>query len=117
MTERIETNSDQGHFLASILAGQASRWSWAPGIDFTFNEERIGWGVALSIEYQFQRPGQFASALAKRFQDAMDYEGCYLCLDGGEKFIVWHAVQEEYRDLTTLQRIINRLLELAGLHH
>jgi hypothetical protein len=117
MIEPIEANSDHGNFLAAVLAGQASRWSWAPGIDFTFNEERVGWGVALNIKRQFQRPDLFASALAKRFQEAMSYEGYYLCLDSWETFIVWHAIQEEGRDLTSLQRIINRLLDLAGLHH
>ena len=117
MIEQIEASSERGSFLASILAGQASRWSWGPGIDFTFNQESVGSGVALNIKRQFQPPGLYARALAKRFQEALSYEGCYLCLDSGETFIVWHAVREECRDIATLQCIVNRLLDLAGLPH
>lgn len=117
MTEQIEASADHNNFLAAVQAGQASRWNWAPGIDFTFSEERFGTGVALNIERQAQRPGLYDRALAKRFQEAMSYEGCYLCLDSRETFIVWHAVHEESYDVNSLQRIINRLLDLAGLHH
>lgn len=117
MIELTEASSERGNFLASVLAGQASSWSWAPGIDFTFNEESVGSGVALNIKRQFQRPGLYDHALAKRFQEAMSYEGCYLCLDSWETFIVWHAVREECRDLASLQGIIDRLLDLAGLQH
>ncbi len=117
MIEQLKTHSDHENFLASVLAGEASRLSWAPGIDFTFSEERVGWGVALNIKRQVQRRDLFASALAKRFADALSYEGCYLCLDSWENFIVWHAVRQDSHDVGSLQRIMNRLLDLAGLHH
>ena len=115
MNERIGATPEHGHFLASVLAGQASRWNWAPGIDFTFREESFGSGVALRIARQAQPPGLYNRALAMRFQEARRYEGCYLCLASTETFIVWHAVREPCADADSLQGIVDRLLNLAGL--
>ncbi|WP_339494515.1 MULTISPECIES: negative regulator of hrp expression HrpV [unclassified Pseudomonas] len=116
MTETILQSSDQQDFLMRIGEKQASVWQWAPGIEFVCRKESLGWGLALNIQRQAQRPDLFSEALKRRFENVESYDGYYICLDSQHTFVVWHELNIEYQG-EQLQTLLCQLLSLAGLKH
>jgi hypothetical protein len=117
MTETILRSSDQRDFLVSIGEQQPSTWQWAPGIDFVYRRDSVGWGLALMIERQAQRPNLFSDTLKRRFENVESYDGYYLCLDNQQRFVVWHELDRDYRREDTLHGLLSEFLTLTGFKH
>ncbi|BAP46077.1 negative regulator of hrp expression HrpV [Pseudomonas sp. 21LCFQ02] len=117
MTETILRSADQRDFFVTIREGRSSTWQWSPGVDFIHDDASVGWGLALSIERRAQRPNLFSDTLRRRFESIEAYEGYYVCLDSQQRFVVWHELAGDYRSDNDLQRLIDRLLVLAGFRH
>ncbi|QXI31253.1 negative regulator of hrp expression HrpV [Pseudomonas vanderleydeniana] len=116
MTETIFHSTDQQDFLRRTAEKRAGVLQWAPGIEFVCRKESLGWGLALNIRRQAQRPELFSETLKRRFEDVESYEGYYICLDSQRTFVVWHELQGDYR-CEQIQALLLQLLSLAGLKH
>lgn len=116
MTEMILRSTDRQDFIARVSQKCASSWQWAPGIDFVCRQESVGWGLALNIKPQAQRPDLFSETLKRRFEDVESYEGYYICLDSQHTFVVWHELSSDDQD-EQVQHLLCEFLSLAGLKH
>ena len=114
MTETILQSKDQQDFLALVDEKRASTWQCAPGIEFVCRQESVGWGLALYIERQMQRPNLFSETLKRRFENAQSYEGCCICLDSQLTFVIWHGLAGDYQR-EQICEVGRQLLTLAGL--
>ncbi|MGE8187531.1 negative regulator of hrp expression HrpV [Pseudomonas sp. NPDC086278] len=114
MTESTLQMSDQQRFLNQVSEKRASKWQWAPGIEFVCRQESLGWALMLNIERQAQRPDLFSETLRRRFENAESYEGYYICLDSRRTFVVWHELDHTCQS-AQLQSLVSQLLSLAGL--
>ncbi|AHF67044.1 hypothetical protein PCH70_18910 [Pseudomonas cichorii JBC1] len=77
----------------------------------------MGWGLALMIERQAQRPNLFSDTLKRRFEDVESYDGYYICLDNQQRFVVWHELGRDYRREDTLHGLLSEFLTLTGFKH
>ncbi|MGN7738561.1 negative regulator of hrp expression HrpV [Pseudomonas sp. 22526] len=116
MTKMLLQSKDQQDFIALVDEKQASTWQWAPGIEFVCREESLGWGLALYIYRQTQRPNLFFETLKRRFENVESYDDCFICLDSQLTFVIWHELTGDHRR-EQVYILVRQLLALAGLKH
>jgi hypothetical protein len=102
-------------FQKNIIAGIATYWEIAPGIEFCLRREPHSVGLALQIESQALRANQIQHALERRFAHPIDYAQLFVFLDPQRALVVWQALPDAPLSTELLDEIQSRQLSLLGL--
>lgn len=115
MTFSVHSVSTRQAFQKNIIAGIATYWEIAPGIEFCLRREPHSLGLALQIQSQALAINQVQRALERRFAQPSDYAQLFLFLDPQRALVVWQALPESPICSQMLDEIQSRQLALLGL--
>ncbi|WP_226101924.1 HrpV family type III secretion system protein [Dickeya oryzae] len=89
MTDSIRMVDAMMAFMAAITRHQVARWSPQSGIELVFQLAEHGYELMLQIHPGKHYPGLYRRLLERRYQQAAEYDGCHLCLNGSDVLILW----------------------------
>lgn len=115
MSFSVHSVSTRQAFQKNIIAGIATYWEIAPGIEFCLRREPHSVGLALQIQSHVIGVNQVQRALERRFADSSDYAQLFLFLDPQSALVVWQALPESSISPQLLDEIQSRQLSLLGL--
>ncbi|MFL6965657.1 hypothetical protein ACJ6X8_05390 [Pseudomonas alvandae] len=115
MSFSVHSVSTRQAFQKNIIAGIATYWEIAPGIEFCLRREPHSVGLALQVHSQALRANQMQHALERRFAQPADYAQLFLFLDPQRALVVWQALPESPISSQMLDEIQSRQLALLGL--
>lgn len=115
MSFSVHSVSTRQAFQKNIIAGIATYWEIAPGIEFCLRREPHSLGLALQIQSQALRANQIQHALERRFVQPTDYAQLFVFLDPQRALVVWHALPDSSITTELLDEIQSRQLSLLGL--
>ena len=115
MSFSVHNVSTRQAFQKNIIAGIATYWEIAPGIEFGLRREPHSVGLALQIQSQALRANQIQRALERRFAHPTDYDQLFVFLDPQRALVVWHALPDSPISAELLDEIQSRQLSLLGL--
>lgn len=115
MSFSVHSVSTRQAFQKNIIAGIATYWEIAPGIEFSLRREPHSAGLALQVQSQALRANQIQHALERRFANPTDYAQLFLFLDPQRALVVWHALPDSSISPELLDQIQSRQLSLLGL--
>lgn len=102
-------------FQKHIIAGVATYWEIAPGIEFGLRREAHSLGLALQVQSQVLRANQIQQALERRFAHPLEYAPLSVFLDPQRALVVWQALPDPPLTPEQLDQIQARQLSLLGL--
>ncbi|BBP62157.1 hypothetical protein [Pseudomonas sp. St316] len=115
MSFSVHSVSTRQAFQKNIIAGIATYWEIAPGIEFCLRREPHSVGLALQIQSQALRANQIQHALERRFAHPTDYAQVFVFLDPQRALVVWQALPDAPLSTELLDEIQSRQLSLLGL--
>lgn len=115
MSFSVHSVSTRRTFQKNIIAGIATYWEIAPGIEFSLRREPHSVGLALQIQSQALRANQIQHALERRFAHPTDYAQLSVFLDPQRALVVWQALPDAPLSTELLDEIQSRQLSLLGL--
>lgn len=115
MSFTVHSANTRQDFQRNIIAGVATYWEIAPGIEFGLRREPHSVGIALQIHSQALGANQIQRALERRFAHPIDYAQLFVFLDPQRALVVWHALPEAPITPRLLDEIQSRQLSLLGL--
>lgn len=115
MSFSVHSVSTRQAFQKNIIAGIATYWEIAPGIEFCLRREPHSVGLALQIQSQALRANQIQHALERRFAQSTDYTQLFVFLDPQRALVVWQALPDAPLSTELLDEIQSRQLSLLGL--
>ncbi|SCW45959.1 transcriptional regulator [Pseudomonas sp. NFACC05-1] len=115
MSFSVHSVSTRQAFQKNIIAGIATYWEIAPGIEFCLRREPHSVGLALQIQSQTLRANQIQHALERRFAQPADYAQLFVFLDPQRALVVWQALPDAPLSTELLDEIQSRQLSLLGL--
>ncbi|MGY2291369.1 transcriptional regulator [Pseudomonas sp. SDO528_S397] len=92
---------------AAFVDGRDAHLALSPGLCV----RRLNAGLALQITPQALMPGQVRRIMARRFEQPLAFDGCFVYLDADGALVMWQALPAPAR----VEDGISRLLSLAGL--
>ncbi|CAH0240941.1 hypothetical protein [Pseudomonas brassicacearum] len=115
MSFSVHSVSTRQAFQKNIIAGIATYWEIAPGIEFCLRREPHSVGLALQIQSQALHANQIQHALERRFAQPTDYAQLFVFLDPQRALVVWQALPDPPLSTELLDEIQSRQLSLLGL--
>ncbi|AIZ34276.1 transcriptional regulator [Pseudomonas parafulva] len=115
MSFSVHSASTRQAFQKNVIAGIASYWEIAPGIEFGLRREAHSVGLALQVQSQVLRANQIQQALERRFAHPQDYAHLYVFLDPQRALVVWQALPDVPLTPELLDDLQSRQLSLLGL--
>ncbi|MBC3345613.1 MULTISPECIES: transcriptional regulator [Pseudomonas] len=115
MSFSVHSVSTRQAFQKNIIAGIATYWEIAPGIEFCLRREPHSVGLALQVQSQALGLNQIQRALERRFAHPSDFAQLFLFLDPQRALVVWQALPEPPISSQMLNEIQSRQLSLLGL--
>ncbi|MBT2340243.1 MULTISPECIES: hypothetical protein [Pseudomonas] len=115
MSFSVHNASTRQAFQKNIIAGIATYWEIAPGIEFGLRREPHSAGLALQVQSQALRANQIQHVLERRFTHPADYAQLFVFLDPQRALVVWHALPDALVTPELLDDIQSRQLSLLGL--
>lgn len=110
MSFSVHSVSTRQAFQKNIIAGIATYWEIAPGIEFCLRREPHSVGLALQIQSQALRANQIQHALERRFAQPADYAQLFVFLDPQRALVVWQALPDAPLSTELLDEIQSRQL-------
>jgi len=115
MSFSVHSASTRHAFQKNIIAGIATYWEIAPGIEFGLRREPHSVGLALQVQSQVLRANQIQQALERRFANPLEYAHLFVFLDPQRALVVWQALPDSSITPELLDQIQSRQLSLLGL--
>lgn len=99
-------------FMDDLVSGANAHLPLAAGIKACARHAGKRAGLALHIAREALRAGQLQRMLARRFEQALVFDGHYLFTDAQGDLVIWHALPTRH---DTLDKVLSRMLALAEL--
>ena len=98
--------------LDDLVSGATTHLPLSKGIDLRAITAGTQLGLALQINRETLQARQVERVLERRFEQALVYDGCFVCANADDALLLWHTVAPGG---IPLEEIRSRLLSLAGL--